>query len=74
MSSEKIELDLRAISDKLTDGFILREYTDRFGIFDVDFKEKAIQKFHTDPVFRARVCGVVSSIMVVIREELGANQ
>lgn len=58
--------DQRKLEDELTNGFICREYADFYGVMDYDFKEKAIEKYRSDPRFNARVKYAVSGIMALV--------
>jgi len=58
-------IDKSAFYDELLEGFICREYVDRFGPMEWDFKEKAIDRYRNDPIFHNRVQQVTGQIMML---------
>jgi len=68
MKTEK----LNTLEDKLTRGFIVREYQtiNPSFTFAPDTEQKAIDLYQTDPFFHNRVKYVVSAIMTMVVEEL----
>lgn len=61
-----VRLDKAAFYDELLEGFICREYVDRFGPLEWDFKAKAIERYRNDPIFHNRVQQVTGHIMMLL--------
>lgn len=64
------EVDMKHLHDALTEGFVCREYTDRYGPMDYDFRQKAVSLYHNDSMFHNRVCSVVSSVLVLVEKHI----
>jgi hypothetical protein len=61
-------VDLEAMRRELTDGFIMREYAQQFGIMDMNFKEAATRHYLNDSQFHAKVQAVVSGVMQIVQK------
>lgn len=59
-------LDKEAFRNDLLEAMVCREYSDRYGVMEWDFRGKAVEKYRNDPVFHARVSYAVAHIMSIV--------
>ena len=61
-----IRIDKAMFYAELLEGLICREYVGRFGPLEWDFKAKAIERYHNDPIFHTRVQHITGHIMMLL--------
>ena len=61
-------IDEKALYNDLLEIFVAREYADRFGIIECNFREKAVEKYRNDPIFHGRVKLIIACIMDLVNK------
>ena len=66
MSTIKMEVDFRKLQERLTIGFLHREFQIINPQMTSDYLEQATKRYKTDPIFHARVDSIVASVLDIV--------
>ena len=66
-------MDMEALRRDLTEGFVMREYTQLYGPMGLVNREDVTRAYRNDSIFHARVQKVVGDVMVIIQKHFGGK-